>query len=467
MERQQAALGAAAATVLFCAVCGAAERGDLTGYIRERSKPGDTVYVEVGGRSVRAALVKADEEGIAASLMGMEIPQNWYDIGDRQLLLMARRLAGDEDGEALLLLYRFAIRREELKDEAVKLEGTLKERFPERFDAPKHQESVKPAASEEKPPGDEIQGDIPVLPVAAAGGTTPGPFLKAPRGTYEGIFRGHPKIFVRDGDREPGFGISLGELRRRARTAPWSAFTGRLREAPEEPVHYSAPNLAMSWLATGNESAARRAIEIIKQPIRMDGTTYMGDHLEAVCIAYDWLYNYPGFSEEDKRAVRESILRSAEQMRRIMHDHAWHTRPYAWANGVMFAGLALYPEEPRAEALARAAVEQYKRYLIPARQMHDGAWQNSMAYGRKYMVRSVFHALSAWTSATGEDLWYHAAVDGNWTERMLYMLIYACRPDYSYVTYGDFYQSGWTAETKSYNNLLSGTYGTRNPYGQG
>ena len=91
-----------------------------------------------------------------------------------------------------------------------------------------------------------------------------------------------------------------------------------------------------------------------------------------------------------------------------MRDHVFHTRPFAWANGVLFAGLALAPEERQGEDLAATGIEQYRTNLFPARRLQDGAWQNSMSYGRKYLVRSAFHAMMAWSSATGEDLW-HAA----------------------------------------------------------
>ena len=457
------------AVVLLCGSAWGVERSDVIKAIVGKAGgfSGTTIYIDFGGQPARGGLVKADAEGLTVSLMGMEVVQKWDEVSDKRLLQLARKVTAAEDGETLFLLYSFAKERAELKEEAAELEAVIAERFPDKL---RKEEPAKPASDtgkSETPSDAGTATGVGEQPGTAAAGMTPGPFIKAPRGTYQGIFRGHPKIFVRDGEKPPPFGISLAELRQRARSAPWSASVGQLKEVPVEVIHYSVPNLALLWLATGNENAAKRAIEIMKQPVKIDGATYMGDHLEAVCMGYDWVYNYPGFTEADKKTVRELIVKAADHMRSIMHDHVWHTRPYAWANATMFAGLALYPEEPQAEGFAQAAIEEYKKFLFPARRMHDGAWQNSMAYGRKYMVRSVFHALSAWSSATGEDLWYQASREDNWAERMLYMLIYACRPDYSYVTYGDFFISTSTAETRTYEALLEGTQGGQNPYGQG
>ncbi|MBN1809234.1 MAG: heparinase II/III family protein [Planctomycetes bacterium] len=459
-----------AGAVVLLASLGAmgAERQDLIGIVVANAggMRGETIYVDFGGRPSRVKLSMADAKLLTVSMMGSTLPLPWEQVSDRRLFKIALKAAGEENADHLLVLLEFARRNEEFRDDAEELDALIRGKFPGRL--PKSQPAAEEKNLDEKPL------EMPEDPGSGSGtadggvsGSTPGPFLKKPRGAFKGIYRGHPKIFVRDGNDAPAFGISLAELRRRASTPPWSSITASLGTVTEAGEVYSVPNLALAWLACGNESAAKRAIAIMKKPVNIDGTTTMGDHLEAVSLGYDWLYQCPAFSEDDKKVVRRNILQAADVMRKAMHDHVWHTRPYAWTNGVVFAGLALYPEEPRAEALAMEGIEHFKNSLVPARQVHDGTWQNSMAYGRKYMVRSVFHGLSAWSSATDEDLWFAASKQGNWAERMLYMLIYACRPDYTYVTYGDFYESGWTARRMSYASVLAATCGTRNPYGQG
>lgn len=440
-----------------------------------------SVYIDFMEKATRCRLESADMENLTVNLAGSVMPMPWGTVSDRRLYQMAKKLVAEDDVEGHLTVYRFAAARPELAAQKEKLELLMAEKFPGRLEKEKAAAEAAAEAAENTGGAADTAEDtaapatafatapavVEDVPPAMGPHRTPGPFLTAARGAYKGIYRGHPKIFVRGGGGKPATGISLGELRARAKSAPWSRYNGQLALHSAYGTFYSLPNLALKWLALGDVSAADRAISIMKGAIPRNGTTTDGDLTEAAAIAYDWLYNYEGFTEEDKKTVRGNLMDSANRLRRIMHDHVFHTRPNAWASGALMVGLAVYPEEPEGERLALEAVEHWKKNLFPARELQDGPWQNSMAYGRKYLTRSVFHAASAWASATDDDVWFEAARRGNWAERMLYTFIYACRPDYTYVTYGDFFSSFWTARTGSMCNALDAAQGTRNPYGQG
>lgn len=457
------------------------ERNRIISVIVEKAvlNKGERLYVDFMGQPIRAGLISADKSGLKVNIAGGEVPIPWSEISDRRLFQAARKLTPDSEGETLLLLLEFASPRPDLAKEKAEIELLLAEKFPHLITPEQPPaESAKGAATPDGSEGEGTQAPTaetvqpPPSPETTQNGPrgphrTPGPFLRQPRGTYRGIYPGHPKIFIRGGDQPPQIGVSLSELRRRIKSSPWSRYTGRLGLHAEYGSFYSLPNLALKWLAMGDSSAADRAVSIMKRPVPRDNTTTDGDLTEAAAIAYDWLYNYAGFSEEDKETVRENLLDAGRRMLSIMRDHVFHTRPNAWASGALMAGLALYPEVPEGEKMALEAIKYWKDNLFPARRLMDGPWQNSMAYGRKYLTRSVFHAMSAWSSATGDDVWFQAARQDNWAERMLYVFIYACRPDYTYVTYGDFFSSFWTARTGSMCNVLDATQGTRNPYGQG
>ncbi len=423
---------------------------------------GRTVYVDVGGVATRGVVRGVGDEALTVEVLGNEIALPYERFSERRLFRLAKRAAGKEDAGLLVGLFRYASARPALAEEAEKLEAFIRESFPGKL-TPAEKPRPKPVVLPERR---EVSRPPPAAKKGPHG--TPGPCLTGSRGSFRGIHRAHPKIFVRDAPQAAPCGITLAELRRRCSAAPWSGYAGRLREHRQYGSFYCIPNLAMRWLVRGDGAAADRVIELLTKKHPRDATTTEGDLIEAASIGYDWVYNYPGFSDEEKGLARKKLLESARRLRRMMYNHVWHTRPYAWTNGVLFAGLALHPEEPEGEKLAVEAIKHYREDFFPARALHDGMWQNGMAYGRKYMTRSVFHALSAWSSATGEDIWWEVASRGeNWAERMLYGFIYACRPDYTYVTYGDFFASFWTARTGSFDNLLDSTRGTRNPFGKG
>lgn len=289
--------------------------------------------------------------------------------------------------------------------------------------------------------------------------------LALPRCGRAAIHPGHPRLFLR---REPWGprGLTLAEARRRG-----AAFAPALLSEPLRSCE-GAPDFAMHYLVTGEEESARQAVERMKRGISGgEWTTTQGDEIEAIATAYDWLAGaWPGFPREDRAAVEEILVREGSAAMRNLGRGAsmYHTRMYAWANGALFAGLALTGERPEAAGLADFGIRYWRERLMPSRAHLEGAWFNALSYGKKYMCRSVFSFLTAWRSATGEDLWAAARESGNpWPETMLFYLMYMLRPDHRFATYGDIFDSMWRSDQGTRRVVAQAVSETRHAFGQG
>src|SRR5215210_3137172 len=72
---------------------------------------------------------------------------------------------------------------------------------------------------------------------------------------------------------------------------------------------------ALTYLLTGDETFARRAVQKIKEnhtPDQVGSRTY--PEFVKWSLAFDWLYNYPGFDNALKDRVAAELLRAAEKM---------------------------------------------------------------------------------------------------------------------------------------------------------
>jgi hypothetical protein len=287
----------------------------------------------------------------------------------------------------------------------------------------------------------------------------------ATEATPPAVHPDHPRLFLR---RRPwGLrGLTLETVCSRGR-----AFAADLGRGARPGAEF-APELAMRYIVTGEARDAEEAVRRMKAAtFEGSWTTDVGDRIEAIATAYDWLCGaWPQFPAEDRAAIQEILIREARRAVENLRTGAsiYHTRMYAWANGVLFAGLALHGDRQEAGEFIDYGIRFYKERLIPARRHLGGAWFNAMSYGRKYMCRSVFTMLAAWRSATGEDLWERSrSVKGNWAENMLAYLMYLLRPDHSYAGYGDFYESILWSHQGTMRLVALATAETRNPFGQG
>jgi len=275
----------------------------------------------------------------------------------------------------------------------------------------------------------------------------------------------HPRLFFRRRSWGP-HRLTLDEVGRRG-----AAFADSLR-LDRKPDPEAAPDLALLYVITGEEEAARKAVGHMKRGFEPEPwTTTAGDQIEAVAIAYDWLRGtWHGFPQKDRMAVEEILIGGARQAMRNLEGEPsiYHTRMYAWANAVLFTGLALHGEREEAARFIDYGIRYWKERLIPARAHLGGAWFNAMSYGQKYMCRSVFSMLSGWRSATGENLWETARrTQGDWARSMAYYLMYMLRPDHTFAGYGDLFDSMANSCQGTMRLMLQAAYELRDPHIQG
>ena len=107
----------------------------------------------------------------------------------------------------------------------------------------------------------------------------------------------HPRLFI--AERDPFAGLP-------ALRARWAA-----GERPSTDL----PGLALSYLLSGDESFARRALDELRadRPTRLRGSSAYVRYLNR-SLAFDWLYGYPGFDAVLKDAVATDLVAGAEQM---------------------------------------------------------------------------------------------------------------------------------------------------------
>ncbi|HEX5603572.1 MAG TPA: SGNH/GDSL hydrolase family protein, partial [Pyrinomonadaceae bacterium] len=149
---------------------------------------------------------------------------------------------------------------------------------------------------------------------------------------------------------------------------------------------------ALSYLLTGDETFARRAVQKIREthtPEQVGSRTY--PEYVKWSLTFDWLYNYPGFDNELKDRVATELLRAAEKM---LQDQSlkevqlamYHNYTVRYLTLAMFALTAIEGHplvEPSAAALrkhARAVLDHIldlTNFITP-----DGGYHESMDYQR-------------------------------------------------------------------------------------
>jgi len=149
---------------------------------------------------------------------------------------------------------------------------------------------------------------------------------------------------------------------------------------------------ALSYLITGDEAFAKRAVQKMREthtPEQVGSRTY--PEYVKWSLAFDWLYNYPGFDRESKDRAAGELLHAAEKM---LQDQSlkevqlamYHNYTVRYLTLALFALTAIegHPSvEPAAAPLrkhARAVLDHIldlTNFITP-----DGGYHESMDYQR-------------------------------------------------------------------------------------
>ena len=152
------------------------------------------------------------------------------------------------------------------------------------------------------------------------------------------------------------------------------------------------PGWALGYAITGDEGAARRALEELRRahPPTKGGSSLYLEYLR-FALAFDWLYRYPGFDDALKERVARELVDGAERelANPLLADPgavAYHNH---FVRYLALAALSLYAVEgePAVEARAAPLRERVRRALdnvLDSADMvtPDGGYHESMDYMR-------------------------------------------------------------------------------------
>ena len=189
---------------------------------------------------------------------------------------------------------------------------------------------------------------------------------------------------------------------------------------------------ALTYLLTGDETFAKRAVQKIREthtPDLVGSRTY--PEFVKWSLAFDWLYNYPGFDPQLKDRVAGELLRAAEKM---MADQSlkdvqlamYHNYPVRYLTLALFALTAIegHPSvETRAAPMrkhARAVLDHIldlTSFITP-----DGGYHESMDYQRiTYAPLAMMAELLRTTANSDPALRY--TVFHHYTDTYLYKVL--------------------------------------------
>ncbi len=186
----------------------------------------------------------------------------------------------------------------------------------------------------------------------------------------------------------------------------------RARWAAGERPSEDLPGLALSWLLSGDETYARRALDELRadRPTGGKGSNAYVRYLNR-SLAFDWLYGYPGFDAALKDAVAADLLAGAERMMALpsladptqasYHNHTVRELALALFSLVAVEG---HPSvEARAAPLRARAWRAFENLLEQTDLVNpDGGYHESTDYMRITWAPLAMMA-EVRRTATGDD----------------------------------------------------------------
>ncbi len=242
---------------------------------------------------------------------------------------------------------------------------------------------------------------------------------------------GHPRLLLRPVPWK--YGLSLAQLRERARKEPWAKQVGIDMRKP--PDHVSSANVithrALLYLITGDESLVPRIVERI---LASKPQYNCGGGLVQTALWYDWIYNSKSITAAQRRQMADKIAEVALKSVKIFESgHAFdiwtHRASPGWASDVLVAGLVLDDDHPEARKLRRWGMGYFKKDYFRAWQHNDGAWMHG---GSSYNIGMIMpEIIACWASAVAsEDVYEVIRRDyGNWLEGHLEYMMSEVLPD--------------------------------------
>jgi len=251
----------------------------------------------------------------------------------------------------------------------------------------------------------------------------------------EQIKTDRPRVFLRPA--ATPFAPSLEQFRPLPEDTEFNQMLSKLKAQK----HAAAE--ALVWLITGDTTAAKSAMSRMRAYNFSGGDTFhVYGRLFEYGLAYDWLYNYEGFTEEIKAEVRGKILPLAQRGLNNTYDHIFHNYIWMSAGGTVLWALATAGEDAKADDLFEKIRQRFNTGLFPGMEYLDGLPSEPLGYWSLYDFLPAAMAVLAAQSAFETDLTGKIEAEhGNWLERHYDNVIHSVLPSMRYLPWGDL-QSG-------------------------
>ena len=232
------------------------------------------------------------------------------------------------------------------------------------------------------------------------------------------IISSHPRLLIRNTPWNRG--PNLLSLRMWVQEEPLKSY---LKENPWN------PNPGLEWAFRYLLRPDERLVPpIIQEMKKQEG--YWPGYLTNLALLYDWVYNSPSFSIQDKKIVEDKMIAWAKEAIRHGENYSdmWSHFGYRPPVDIAAAGLALYGHREEARKYIAMAGGYIKKNMLPGWTLNDGAWQGGWIYYGD--CANLFRFIALWSSATEEDLYEKIEKGQNdWLRNHLYYLSDTVYPD--------------------------------------
>lgn len=276
----------------------------------------------------------------------------------------------------------------------------------------------------------------------------------------DGVKQDHPRLLIRPGDTK--LAVTLDKLRGGDRGKEFEQMLAQLRN------HEGASTAAMAWLITDDKSDAETALARIrawKAPDDKGNAFRVWFGCKDMALAYDWLYNYPGFTDALKAELREKVRPLAEAGN--SPDHLYHNYTWMKNSGAALWAMATLGDDPKIRPLYDAVRDRFNTVLYPGMAYLAGQPGDVQGYWGLYCLAPGTFTLMAAQSAFDVDLSARVKADGgDWPAAQLETIAQATLPNLRYVPFGDMQQGpdgGVTHEMAANIDML--TWATGSPAG--
>jgi hypothetical protein len=272
---------------------------------------------------------------------------------------------------------------------------------------------------------------------------------------------GRPRLLLRPHDTP--LAISLAQLQSLPRDAEFRQMLDQLK------AQQSAAAQAMVWLLTKDAAAADRAVRRMRAyryPGQVD-TFHIFGRLTEFGLAYDWLYDYPGFTRDIKAEVRAGVAPLVAAGLRASDDHVFHNYIWMSAGGVALWALATAGEDAASDRVFDQIRQRFNQRLYPAWRYLEGLPSEPMGYWALYVFTPGAWTLLAAQSATETDLVAKVRTQqGAWLDRHFENLIHSTLPDMRYIPWGDLQSGPNGGVTYEMAGVIDGlSWALRSPHG--